>query len=99
MSLTLSATPIPRTLHMALSGVRDMSTIETPPEERLAIKTYVSEFSEELVREAVLREIDRGGQVFYLHNRVRTIEETALAGAEDRTGGQDKRGTWADAGG
>ena len=76
--LTLSATPIPRTLHMALSGVRDMSTIETPPEERLAIKTYVSEFSEELVREAVLREIDRGGQVFYLHNRVRTIEETAL---------------------
>ena len=76
--LTLSATPIPRTLHMALSGVRDMSTIETPPEERLAIKTYVSEFSEELVREAVLREMDRGGQVFYLHNRVRTIEETAM---------------------
>ncbi|MDE2860984.1 MAG: transcription-repair coupling factor [Chloroflexota bacterium] len=76
--LTLSATPIPRTLHMALSGVRDMSTIETPPEERLAIKTYVSEFSEELVREAVLREMDRGGQVFYLHNRVRTIEEAAL---------------------
>ena len=76
--LTLSATPIPRTLHMALSGVRDMSTIETPPEERLAIKTYVSEFSEEIVREAVLREMDRGGQVFYLHNRVRTIEEAAL---------------------
>ncbi len=76
--LTLSATPIPRTLHMALSGVRDMSTIETPPEERLAIKTFVSEFSEEIVREAILREMDRGGQVFYLHNRVRTIEETSM---------------------
>ena len=76
--LTLSATPIPRTLHMALAGVRDMSSIETPPEERLAIKTYVSEFSEEIVREAILREMDRGGQVFYLHNRVRTIEETSL---------------------
>ena len=75
--LTMSATPIPRTLHMALSGIRDMSTIETPPEERLSIKTYVSEFSEELVREAILREIDRGGQVFFLHNRVRTIAETA----------------------
>ncbi len=76
--LTLSATPIPRTLHMALAGVRDMSTIETPPEERLAIKTFVSEFSEEVVREAVLREMDRGGQIFYLHNRVRTIEETSM---------------------
>ncbi|MBI4282590.1 MAG: transcription-repair coupling factor [Chloroflexi bacterium] len=76
-TLTLSATPIPRTLHMALSGIRDMSTIETPPEERLSIKTYVSEYSEELVREAILREMDRGGQVFFLHNRVRSIEETA----------------------
>ncbi|MBF8266999.1 MAG: transcription-repair coupling factor [Dehalococcoidia bacterium] len=75
--LTLSATPIPRTLHIALSGIRDMSTIETPPEERLSIKTYVSEYSEEVVREAILREMDRGGQVFFLHNRVRTIEETA----------------------
>jgi transcription-repair coupling factor (superfamily II helicase) len=76
-TLTLSATPIPRTLHMALSGIRDMSTIETPPEERLSIKTYVSEYSEELVREAILREMDRGGQVFFLHNRVRSIAETA----------------------
>ena len=75
--LTLSATPIPRTLHIALSGIRDMSTIETPPEERLSIKTYVSEYSEEVVREAILREMDRGGQVFFLHNRVRTIQETA----------------------
>ena len=75
--LTLSATPIPRTLHMALSGIRDMSTIETPPEERLSIKTYVSEYSDEMVREAILRELDRGGQVFFLHNRVRSIEATA----------------------
>ena len=75
--LTLSATPIPRTLHMALSGIRDMSTIETSPEERLSIKTYVSEYSEQLVREAILREIDRGGQAFFLHNRVRTITEVS----------------------
>jgi transcription-repair coupling factor (superfamily II helicase) len=72
--LTLSATPIPRTLHMSLAGVRDMSTIETPPEERLPIKTYVSEESDDLTREAILRELDRGGQVFYLHNRVKDIE-------------------------
>jgi transcription-repair coupling factor (superfamily II helicase) len=72
--MTLSATPIPRTLHMSLAGVRDMSTIETPPEERLPIKTYVSEESDDLTREAILRELDRGGQVFYLHNRVKDIE-------------------------
>ncbi len=75
--LTLSATPIPRTLHMSLAGVRDLSTIETPPEERLPIKTYVSEDSQELVREALLRELDRGGQAFVLHNRVKDIEEFA----------------------
>ena len=75
--MTLSATPIPRTLHMSLAGVRDMSTIETPPEERLPIKTYVSEDSDDLVREAILREVDRGGQVFYLHNRVKDIELVA----------------------
>ena len=75
--LTLSATPIPRTLHMALSGVRDMSIIETPPEGRLPIRTYVGEYDEELVREAIVREIDRGGQVFFVHNRVETIDETA----------------------
>ena len=68
--LILTATPIPRTLHMSLAGIRDMSTMETPPEERLPIKTYVSEYSEELVQEAILRELDRGGQVFFLHNRV-----------------------------
>ncbi len=76
--LTLSATPIPRTLHMALSGIRDMSTIETPPEERLSIKTYITEYSDEVIREAILREMDRGGQVFFLHNRVHSIEETSL---------------------
>ena len=71
--LTLTATPIPRTLHMSLAGVRDMSTMETPPEDRVAIKTYVSEFSDELIREAILREIDRQGQVYFLHNRVYNI--------------------------
>ena len=72
--LTLTATPIPRTLHMSLAGVRDMSTIETPPEERLPVKTYVSEFSDDLIREAILREVDREGQVYFLHNRVYNIE-------------------------
>jgi transcription-repair coupling factor (superfamily II helicase) len=71
--LTLSATPIPRTLHMSLVGVRDMSVMETPPEERLPVRTYVSEFNEHLVREAILREIERDGQVFFVHNRVRSI--------------------------
>ncbi len=71
--LTLSATPIPRTLHMSLVGVRDMSTMETPPEERLPIKTYVAEFNERLIREAILRELERNGQVFFVHNRVQSI--------------------------
>jgi transcription-repair coupling factor (superfamily II helicase) len=75
--LTLSATPIPRTLYMALGGIRDMSTMETPPEERLPIKTYVSEFDERLIREAILRELDRGGQVYFVHNRVQTIDYVA----------------------
>ncbi|MFH1486414.1 MAG: DEAD/DEAH box helicase, partial [Chloroflexota bacterium] len=66
--LTLSATPIPRTLYMSLSGLRDMSTMETPPEERLPIKTYVAEYNERLIREAILRELERGGQVFFVHN-------------------------------
>ena len=75
--LTLTATPIPRTLHMAMAGVRDMSTMETPPEERLPIRTYVSEFSDELIREAILRELDRQGQVYFLHNRVLNIDYMA----------------------
>ena len=75
--LTLSATPIPRTLHMALAGIRDMSIIRTPPEARLPVKTFVSEYSEDIIKEAILRELERGGQVFFLHNRVRTIDQKA----------------------
>jgi transcription-repair coupling factor (superfamily II helicase) len=75
--LTLSATPIPRTLHMSLAGVRDMSTMETPPEQRLPIKTYVAEYDDQLVREAILRELERHGQVFFVHNRVRSIAGVA----------------------
>ncbi len=75
--LTLTATPIPRTLHMAMAGIRDISTIETPPEERLPIKTYLGERSDDLIREAVQRELDRDGQVFFLHNRVRSIRLAA----------------------
>ncbi len=71
--LTLSATPIPRTLHMSLVGVRDMSTMETPPEARLPVKTYVAEYNDHLVREAILRELERNGQVFFVHNRVQSI--------------------------
>jgi transcription-repair coupling factor (superfamily II helicase) len=75
--LTLSATPIPRTLHMSLAGIRDMSTIETPPEERLPIKTYVGTYDERLVRETILRELERNGQVFFVHNRVHNIVPVA----------------------
>ena len=75
--LTLSATPIPRTLNMALSGLRDLSSMASAPEERLPVKTFVAEYSEEVVKEAILREMERGGQVFYLHNRVRTIHQAA----------------------
>ena len=75
--LTLSATPIPRTLNMALAGIRDLSTMESPPEARLPVKTFVSEYSEDVIKEAILREMERGGQVFYLHNRVRTIHQAA----------------------
>jgi transcription-repair coupling factor (superfamily II helicase) len=74
--LTLSATPIPRTLYMAISGVRDLSLIETPPEARLPIKTYVTAYRPRLVREVILRELERGGQVFFVHNRVETIYKT-----------------------
>ncbi|WP_277871154.1 helicase-related protein, partial [Vibrio splendidus] len=75
--LTLTATPIPRTLNMAMSGMRDLSIIATPPARRLAIKTFVRESDDAIVREAVLREIMRGGQVYFLHNQVDTIEKTA----------------------
>jgi transcription-repair coupling factor (superfamily II helicase) len=75
--LSLSATPIPRTLQMSLAGLRDISVIETPPEGRRPVKTYVGEYDEELVRGAIARELARGGQAFFLHNRVETIDETA----------------------
>ncbi|MEY2466839.1 MAG: hypothetical protein QOD03_1360, partial [Verrucomicrobiota bacterium] len=72
--LTLSATPIPRTLYLALTGARDMSTIQTPPHDRLPVETTVIEFDERVIRDAIQREINRGGQVFFLHNRVTTID-------------------------
>ncbi|MFP4978592.1 transcription-repair coupling factor [Paenibacillus sp. CN-4] len=75
--LTLTATPIPRTLHMSMLGVRDLSVIETPPENRFPVQTYVVEYSQTLVREAVERELARGGQVYFLYNRVQGIQEMA----------------------
>ncbi len=75
--IAMSATPIPRTLQMSLAGLRDISVIETPPEGRRPVKTYVGEYDEELVRQAITREVGRGGQAFFLHNRVETIDETA----------------------
>ena len=71
--LTMTATPIPRTLYMALTGVRDISQINTPPAERLPIITHIGPYSPRLVRQAILRELERGGQVFFVHNRVQTI--------------------------
>ena len=75
--LTLSATPIPRTLHMSLTGVRDISVIETPPEERYPIQTYVVEQNDQLIRDAIIREISRGGQVYFVYNRVEDIDKMA----------------------
>ncbi|HTN69501.1 MAG TPA: transcription-repair coupling factor [Methylomirabilota bacterium] len=76
--ISLTATPIPRTLHMSLIGIRDLSIIETPPLDRLAIQTYVTRYDERVIRDAILREVQRGGQVFFLHNRVETIDRLAL---------------------
>jgi transcription-repair coupling factor (superfamily II helicase) len=73
--LTLSATPIPRTLHMSLVGARDMSIIETPPEERFPVQSYVVEYNEEVMRDAIKRELKRGGQVYFVYNRVQTIDK------------------------
>ncbi|MGJ3238603.1 MAG: transcription-repair coupling factor [Anaerolineae bacterium] len=73
--LTLTATPIPRTLYMSMSGVRDISMLQTPPEDRLPIITHVGPFDEKLARQAILRELDRGGQVFIIHNRIKSIEQ------------------------
>ncbi len=75
--LTLSATPIPRTLYLALTGARDMSTIQTPPHDRLPVETFVTQYDERLIRDVIQRELNRGGQVFFLHNRVMTIDTMA----------------------
>ncbi len=75
--LTLSATPIPRTLHMSLIGIRDMSVLEEPPEDRLPVQTYVMEYNEEMIREAIERELSRGGQVYYVYNRISSIGDVA----------------------
>jgi transcription-repair coupling factor (superfamily II helicase) len=75
--IAMSATPIPRTLQMSMAGIRDISVIETPPEGRRPVKTYVGEYDEELVKQAIMREHNRGGQAFFVHNRVETIDETA----------------------
>jgi len=75
--LTLSATPIPRTLHMSMVGIRDMSVLENPPKDRYPVSTYVMEYNTEIIKEAIMREVSRGGQVFYLHNRTDNIESTA----------------------
>ncbi|HMI69054.1 MAG TPA: helicase-related protein, partial [Solirubrobacteraceae bacterium] len=75
--IAMSATPIPRTLQMSLAGMRDISVIETPPEGRRPVKTYVGEYDEALVKQALMREKERGGQAFFVHNRVETIDETA----------------------
>lgn len=80
--LTLTATPIPRTLHMSLIGIRDMSVLEEPPMDRIPIQTYVMEYNEELVREAIARELARGGQAYYVYNRVKEIADVAAKLAE-----------------
>ncbi len=75
--LTLTATPIPRTLHMSLTGIRDISIIETPPENRYPVQTYVVEYSDSLVRDAIIREVQRGGQVYFVYNHVKRMEKMA----------------------
>ena len=75
--LTLSATPIPRTLHMSMVGIRDMSVLENPPKDRYPVSTYVMEYNTDVIKEAIMREVSRGGQVYYLHNRTENIESTA----------------------
>ena len=75
--LTLTATPIPRTMHMSLIGIRDMSVLEEAPQDRQPIQTFVCEYNEEMVREAINRELARGGQVYYVYNRVQSIADMA----------------------
>ena len=88
----MTATPIPRTLNLSLAGARDMSVIETPPRDRLPVHTEILEFDDEVITDAILREIDRGGQVFFVHNRVETIHNAALARAEAGAAGARRGG-------
>ena len=97
--LTLTATPIPRTLHMSLSGIRDMTTMDTPPENRLPIKTHVATYEDRLVRDAILREIYRGGQVYFVHNRVQLHISCRAPPERVGAGGQLRGRTWPDGGG
>ena len=95
--LALSATPIPRTLQMSLAGLRDISVIETPPEGRRPVRTYVGPYDEDLVRKAIERELEREGQAFVLHNRIDSLPETTerLRGAGPRAPASPKRtGRW-----
>ncbi len=94
--LTLTATPIPRTLHMSLIGIRDMSVLEEPPMDRIPIQTYVMEYNEELVREAISRELARGGQAYYVYNRVKEIADVATKIAELVPGGECRLCAWTD---
>ena len=91
--LTMTATPIPRTLHMALLGVRDISNLETPPEDRLAVETRIGRWDEELIRHAIMRELNRGGQIYFVHNRINDI----AAGRAASCSGSCPRRTWSSA--
>ena len=84
--LTLTATPIPRTMHMSLIGIRDMSVLEEAPQDRQPIQTFVCEYNEEMVREAINRELARGGQVYYVYNRVQSIADSGEHDPEARAG-------------
>ena len=96
--LTMSATPIPRTLHMSLLGLRDMSVIETPPKDRMAIQTVVAAWDEKLLRSAIEKELERGGQVYFVHNRVESIYDIAREDSRDGAAGAHSGRPRADAG-
>ena len=95
--LTLTATPIPRTLHMGLLGIRDISNLETPPPDRMAIETRIVRFDPELIRHAILRELNRDGQIYFVHNRVYNIQEHGRPAPADRTRGPHRGGARPDA--
>ena len=96
--LTLTATPIPRTLQMSLLGIRDLSVISSPPEHRRPVKTFVAQYDDLVIKEAVYREMQRNGQVFFVHNRVRSIHQMAANIQNARADCPDRRGAWPDAG-